>query len=530
MLPKANKKNASLPILWCYPNTYAIGMAGLGYQLVWRILEQDNDTVVKRGFTDVEENNADTSELLGFTLSWELDFINILKILSRHKVTEIACERADEEPLVFGGGPVLSANPEPFACFFDVVLLGDAEVVVPEFLKAYKSLCQIKNRKEKLLALAQVPGVYVPQFYQYEIEDKTGPIRSIRSKDFSLPNQLHKQVFSPPEDYVAHSAILSPDTTWGDMFLVEVVRSCPQECRFCLASFLTRPFRSTKVHTLMQAIDLGLRYTNKIGLLGPSVTEHPQFSQIAELLLERPNTQISLASVRADTLTEPILSMLKRLGQRSVTIAIESGSERLRSIMKKNLTEEEIVRAVDLIAQSGLKGVKFYGIAGLPYETMDDLDETVRLMAQLKRSHRKLKIVFGLSSFVPKAQTPFQWFGRDRLCKRKMGYLVKHLAKLGIEVRAESHNWSDIQALLSRGDRRLTSVLQQVSRTGNHLGAWKQSLRDPQSSCPTFDFYVYRNIPAQETLPWSHLVDGSKTDYLNQHYETAGNLALTKTQ
>jgi len=271
----------------------------------------------------------------------------------------------------------------------------------------------------------------------------------------------------------------------------------------------------------MNAIELGLRHTKNIGLLGPSVTEHPQFEEIALRLQEKNDARISVASVRADTLTETILACLKKLGQKSVTIAIESGSERLRAVMKKNLSEEEICHAVDLIDKSGLESVKFYGIAGLPYETEADIEETVRLLIMLKKKHKRLRFVFGISSFVPKAQTPFQWHGRNRDCAKTMEFIRKRLAKAGIDVRPESHNWSDIQAMLSRGDRRLTPLLRQVARDGGKLGAWKKAFREAPAGCPTLDYYAFRDIPQDEFLPWSHLVEPAKTEFLQKHQHQA---------
>ncbi len=414
LLDRAQKPDAQFGVSWFYPNTYSVGMFGLGYQLVWSLLEKDPDFVVRRGFTDIQESGTQTSDLFGFTLAWELDFINVLSILQANGVAQTAAERGDDSPIVFGGGPVLSANPEPFWEIFDVILMGDAEATVPAFLEKWKSLDATKPRRERLLELAQTPGLYLPSLYRIDYESQLGPISRIEPIDDAVPVHIAKQLFMPPPDYVAHSVILSPDTAWGDIFLVEVVRSCPQECRFCLASFLTRPFRATKVDALLDAIDRGLVHTKNIGLLGPSVTEHPQFDEIAERLMQKDDARISVASVRADSLNEIILSALKKLGQRSVTIAIESGSERLRTVMKKNLSEGEIKHAVDLIDASGLESVKFYGIAGLPHETEADLNETVRLMTELKKQHRRLRFVFGISSFVPKAQTPFQWDGRDR--------------------------------------------------------------------------------------------------------------------
>lgn len=525
LVTRQAKENPLFGVSWYFPNTYAVGMSGLGYQLVWSLIEQDPEVVVKRGFSDIEEPGTGSSELFGFTVSWELDFINILAILEKHGIALRSEDREEDAPLVFGGGPVLSANPEPFADFFDVVLLGDAEAVVPNFINAWKTAREQPGRQAKLQQLATIPGVYVPSLYHHTYSSNDGPIDSIQTLSV-VPTKITKQLYVPPPDYMAHTQIISKDTAWGDTFLAEIVRSCPQECRFCLASFLTRPFRPINVDTIMNKIDIGLRHTNKIGLLGPSVTEHPHFDELAERLSQRDNIQISVASIRADTISDTVLRMLKKLNQRSVTIAIESGSERLRAIMKKNLSEEEILNAANLIEANGLESVKFYGIVGLPHETQDDLDETVRLMQALKKKHRRLRFVFGVSSFVPKAQTPYQWNARSRECKGRLEYIRKNLAKVGIEVRPESHNWSDIQAVISRGDRRLTEPLIEVAKEGGSLGAWKKIFRQ-KKEFPMLDFFAFREIPETEILPWEHLTENAKTEYLQKHQFAAAQLAAT---
>lgn len=535
LIPRPLKTRSEFSVAWFYPNTYTVGMAGLGYQLVFRLLDSDEDIEVLRGFTDMEEPGIGGASIFGFTFSWELDYANIVSILRKHNIPVSAKDRDESHPLIFGGGPVLTANPEPFADIFDIVLLGDAEIAVPSFLTAYREAKKYSTRREQLLNLANADGIYIPQFYDVEYQDNErqgdGPIQSITPNVGGVPATPRKKVFAPPPDYVAHSIVLSPETAWGNMFLVEVVRSCPQECRFCLASFLTRPFRATNVDALIDAIELGLKHTNKIGLLGPSVTEHPKFDEIARRLRGRDDLSLSIASVRADTLTEEILSTLVSLGQKSVTIAIESGSERLRSIMKKNLTEVEILQAVSMVEAAGLESIKFYGIAGLPHETQEDLDETVRLLTQLKKKHKRLRFVFGISSFVPKAQTPFQWNGRDKNCGKKLEYVRKHLSKIGIDVRPESHNWSDIQALLSRGDRRLHPILKAVEENSGNLGAWKKAIKEARQNTIAMpdvrDFYIFRDIPKEETLPWSHLQDAEKTLYLGKHNEAAVALSLS---
>lgn len=521
LLPRPKKTRTEIELAWCFPHDYAIGMSGLGFQLIYQLLDSAPDVQVSRVFKDVAEPVSQSCQFFGFTVSWELDFINVLAMLKKQGIAWLSRDRGDDAPVVFGGGPVLSANPETYADIFDAVLLGDAEETIPKFLDAIRNSASAKSRMERLKQLSCCPGVYVPSMYEFEYETPIGPISSVRTVNDITPPRVSKLLFRAPSDYVAHSIILSPDTTWGDTFLIEIARSCPQECRFCLASYLTRPFRTAPVETILEKVDHALRFTNKIGLMGPSITEHPDFDAVLNGLLTKKGLKVSIASVRADTLTKELVSKLRALGQKSVTIALESGSERLRRIMKKNLTESEVHSAVDAIEYGGMSGVKFYGIAGLPYETMEDVNETIRLISELKRSHRRLKFVLGLTSFVPKAQTPFQWKGRDRKAKQKMEHIRKHLSKIGVDVRPESHNWSDIQALLARGDRRLTPVLTQVAEAGESLGSWKKAMRDAAGTIPSLEHYAYRDMAESEILPWSHIASEDKSPYLARQLSEA---------
>lgn len=522
LVPKPLKTSPDIKVAWCFPHDYSIGMSGLGFQLIYHLLDSAPDVDVVRVFRDVEEKGAEQCDLFGFTVSWELDFINILAMLKAHRVPLLSRERDNDAPIVFGGGPVLSANPETYADIFDVVLLGDAEETIPKLLEAVREASGMTSRFKRLEHFAKCPGIYVPSFYSFEYENALGPISAVNTLSDSAPEHLSKLLFRPKENYIAHSIILSPDTTWGDTFLLEVARSCPQECRFCLASYLTRPFRTAPVSTILERVDMARTHTNKFGLMGPSITEHPEFDSVLDGLLEREGLSVSVASVRADTLTTELVSKLRALGQKSVTIALESGSERLRRIMSKNLTEPQVLAAIDAIESGGMSAVKFYGIAGLPYETQDDVSETIRLLTELKRSHKRLKFVFGLSSFVPKAQTPYQWKGRDRAGKGKIEHLRKNLAKVGIDIRPESNSWSDIQGLLSRGDRRLTPVLLSVASASETLGAWKKALRDHEETVPSLEYYAYRDIAQTEILPWSHIADETKSPYLARQLAEAG--------
>lgn len=527
LAPRIEKEDILLDVAFCYPGNYEIGMAGLGLQLVWWLFEQNKNVRVRRCFEDVDQHGPGICDLYGFTLSWELDFLTVLRMLDKYGIAKQSSEREDDAPLVFGGGPVLSANPEPYASIFDVVLVGDAETTIPAFIRVAIETRSL-TRLERLERFSNEPGLYVPSFYQAEYESSTGSVSKIKILDARAPEKVNRQVFKSTEksdNDMACTKILSPDTTWGATYLMEVVRSCPQECRFCLASYLTRPFRHVPADTIIDAAIAASKHTEKIGLLGPSITEHPEFDSIASKLANLGGLRVNIASVRADTLTDSLVKNIALLGQKSVTIALESGSQRLRDIMKKNLSEEQVYQAVSAIAGGGLKKVKFYGIAGLPFEEQEDLDETIRLMVRLKKEFSSLRFVFGLSSFVPKAQTPFQRFGRDRQSKKKMEYLRKHMAKAGIEVRSESHNWSDVQALLSRGDRRLTNILLELSGTQASLGMWKSSFRARKESLPSLDYFVFSDYPLEQVLPWDHLVPDDKLKFLDRHLESASELA-----
>lgn len=517
LAPYIDKRQVAFEIAWCFPGPYNIGMTGLGYQLVWWLMESDPDVLVKRCFTDMDEGDLSKCSYFGFTLSWELDFLNVALILEKYKIKIDTGERQDGDPIVFGGGPVLTANPEPFAHLFDVILLGDAEETVPALLEALKKLPAYTARQTKLEALAAIPGLYIPSLFEYKTQSHSGPILEIKSISDRLDNP-QKLIFKPPQDYIAQTQILTPKSTWGDSFLMEIIRSCPQECGFCLASFLTKPVRFTSVDTIGDTVDKVLPYTKNIGLLGPSISEHPKFSDILDTLHERASQglKVTIASVRADTITHEIAAKISRLGQKSITVAIESGSERLRSLIRKNLSNKEIEDCLNAAESGGLSAVKFYGMVGLPFELDDDLKETVELILKLKKKHPKLKLTLGVSSFVPKAQTPFQWFGRDARSADKLEFMRKTLAQKGVDVRPESSNWSDIQALLSRGDRRLCSVLKKIDNNNQSLGAWKKAMKERPSDCPDHKYYAFREIPKSEVLPWSHLTTEANKNLLLQ--------------
>ena len=295
-------------------------------------------------------------------------------------------------------------------------------------------------------------------------------------------------------------------------------------CRFCLASYLTLPFRVASLEdSLIPAIARGLKVTNRLGLLGASVTQHPEF----EVLLDHLNqpqyddVRLSLASVRTNTVTEKLAQTLVKHQSRSITIAVESGSDRLRQIVNKKLTHDEIIQAAINTKAGGLSALKLYGMVGIPGEEWDDLEQTVTMMRQLQKAAPGLRLTLGCSTFVPKAHTPFQWFGVSPEAEKRLKFLQKQLRPQGIDFRPESHNWSVIQALISRGDRRLSHLLELVRHYGDTLGSYRRAFKELRGTLPELDFYVHAHWSTDQILPWSHLQGTLPQATLVKHRDAA---------
>lgn len=495
----------AVPLIFAFPNEYSVGITSLGYQVVWAMLAQRADIDVRRLFTDAREPLSAQPELIGFSLSWELDYVNVLNLLEDQRVPLRSQDRDDDQPLVFGGGPVLTANPEPFAAFFDVILLGDGETLLDDFLDAYQQV-RGKGRSHQLKALAQVPGLYVPELYAVTYEAADGPIASILPVDSDVPPTVTKQTYRG--NVLSASTVVTPKAAWENIFMVEVVRSCPEMCRFCLASYLTLPFRAASVESsLIPAIERGLQATRRLGLLGASITQHPEFEALLDYINQSQydDVRVSMSSVRTNTVTEKLTKTLVKHNARSITIAIESGAQRVRNIVNKKLDTDEIGAAAQQAAAGGLKALKLYGMAGVPGEHQEDLAQTADLMIQLKKQVPGLRLTLGCSTFVPKGHTPFQWYGVNRQAEKRLKFLQKHLRPAGIDFRPESYSWSVIQALISRGDRRLADLLELTREYGDTLGSYRRAFKALKGQLPPLDFYVHEQWPTDQVLPWEHL-------------------------
>jgi len=535
----------ALRVVYAYPNSYSVGITSLGYQLVWAFLATHAAVQVSRAFLDAREPPPPAPHLLGFSLSWELDYANVLTMLERSGVALLAAERgegasvllelcvrltpappsAPGAPLVFGGGGVLTGNPEPYAAFFDVVLLGDGEELLGGFV-ACAAACRDAgaSRAQTLLALSAVPGVYVPSLYRVTyLDGGRGGVESVQPAAPVVPAAVAKQTYRGKT--LAASTVVSPRMAWPDIFMVEVARSCPEQCRFCSASYLTLPFRAPPLEGgLLDTIEAGLGATSRLGLLGASVTQHPQFaSLLAHLLQPRyAAVRLSIASVRAATVTPALAAALAGHGTESLTVAVESGSARLRRVVNKKLSNDEIVACARAAQAGGLRALKLYGMVGVPGECEEDVEATVAMLAELRRLAPRLRLTLGCSTFVPKPHTPFQWWGVDKAADARLDRLSSACRKLGVAFRPESYKWSLIQALLSRGDRRLAPLLLAVRGFGDSLGSYRRAFKQLAAAgerLPPMEHYVHRRLErgAAELLPWAHLLGPLPEETLAAH-------------
>ena len=522
----ATPNHDAIPVIFAFPNEYTVGITSLGYQVVWATLAMREDLQVSRLFTDIREQLPRHPELLGFSMSWELDYVNIFNLLESLEIPIRANLRNQNHPLIFGGGPVLTANPEPYAEFFDVVLLGDGENLLGDFIDTYKKV-RNADRETQLKTLAQVPGIYIPSLYVIEYITPDGEIKAINPISSEIPPIIQKQTYRG--NTLSASTVVTEKAAWENIYMVEVVRSCPEMCRFCLASYLTLPFRTASLeNSLIPGIERGLTVTNRLGLLGASVTQHPEFIELLDYISQPKydNVRLSVASVRTNTVTVKLVETLVKRDTKSLTIAVESGSEKVRKFVNKKLDNHEIIQAAINAKVGGLSSLKLYGMVGIPGEAAEDVDATIKMMENVKKAAPGLRLTLGCSTFVPKSHTPFQWFGVNKQAEKRLQLLQKYLKPQGIEFRPESYNWSIIQALLSRGDRRLSQLLELTRDFGDSLGSYKRAFKQLKGQIPDLDFYVYSNWSTEKILPWNHLQGPLPQSTLIKHLKEAINWEL----
>ncbi len=527
-----------------YPNAYRIGMSNLGFQVVYSLLNRREDVVAERVFLPEGKEMSLCAEagkgilsmeslsplqrfdLVAFSLSFENDYPNILKILSLGKIPYLSEDREEFHPFVMAGGITTFLNPEPLAPFVDFFLLGEAEATLEEFLVAFREIrTHSVLRQEALMDLAvAVKSLYVPSLYRIEYH-KDGTIQARRPLAPSVPEKI--KVLRPglAEMPVRTSTMLAPESEFSDRVLIELGRGCARSCRFCAAGYVYRPPRVHDESSLLNRVGEVLEEHRSVGLLSACVSDIPGIEEITGLIL-REGGRFSVSSLRADSLTQTLVEHLRDVGQRTVAIAPEAGSERLRKVVNKHLSRDQILGAVRLIGAAGDFSLRLYFLVGLPTETREDVSEVLELVKAIK--HRLIKeattrgrmkqIKLSINCFVPKPFTPFQWFPMDTVqsLKEKQKWLKKALGREGgLKVSFDLPKWAYVQALLSLGDRRVASMLL-LSHV--HGEDWKKAFMHSEINP---DFFVYRPKALDETLPWDFIDHGIYKEHLVKEYKLA---------
>jgi len=530
-----------------FPNHYRLGMSNLGVQIVYRILNQRTDVVAERFFLPEGQEMAlylrsrgplvslesqtplSNFDLAAFSISFENDYPNVLQMLEMGKIPLLSKERPEESPFVMAGGVASFLNPEPLAPFVDFFLLGEAEQNLEPFVDAFlESGRQPFKRRDVLLYLAKnVPGLYAPSLYDVAYK-KNGTLSHFTPSEKDVPEKV-QAVHSPKGGFtdtgMPLSCITTPDTEFGSRVLMEVGRGCGHACRFCAAGYVYRPPRVYEEAKLHEGAREALKRCSQVGLVSPAVSDAPGIEEVIGTICHN-GGRFSVSSLRAEKLSGKLLEHLEESGQRTITIAPEAGSQRLRNIINKHLTEEQILGAVRMIAGKSDFSIRLYFLMGLPTETPRDGDEITELVKRIK--HRMVKesaargkigrIKLSVNCFIPKPFTPFQWFPMEEVgsLKKKQQRLKKTLVKSGgIVVNSDVPKWAYIQALLSLGDRRVGTILKGAHKLN---GNWKKAMQLSQINP---DFFVYRPKDLDELLPWDFIDHGITKRHLQTEYRLA---------
>jgi radical SAM superfamily enzyme YgiQ (UPF0313 family) len=522
---------SGLRVALIYPHHYYVGMSNLGFQTVYRLINNIDSVVCERAFLPQPDSGKrhrvltvesrtpiQDFDVIAFSISYENDAPAVLSILETAGLPLSAAMRGTSLPLVLAGGVLCFLNTEPLAPYIDLFLLGEAESLIPRFFDA---LVPTLPKREMLLRLARrSPGVYVPAFYQpgYHADGTLAAMEPIADVPATVTRVMVPDISRLP----TASTILTPDTTFDDTYLIEVSRGCPHGCRFCSAGFVYRPPRFRPFDLLDRQVDEGCALTDRIGLVGAAVSDLPGIRDLCGKDRGR-DIHFGFSSLRADALDGPLIEALKKSRVKTATIAPDAGSQRMRQVINKGVDETHVLAAAEMLVAAGIPNLKVYFMIGLPTETDDDVAAIVDLVKRIK--HRFLKtsrgkgrigeITVSVSSFVPKPFTPFQWVAMDEVkaLKRKIHMIKTGLKRTAnVRVHADVPRWAYVQALIARGDRNVADMLRRVHDNG---GNWPQTFKE---SPVNPHFYVHREREPDELFPWDFIDHGIDKTYLLNEY------------
>jgi radical SAM superfamily enzyme YgiQ (UPF0313 family) len=528
-----------LRIALAFPNTYFVGMSNLGFQTIYKLFNAEDDIVCERFFlppkTELAEQRASGApivtlesqtpvgdfDIVAFSVSFEWDYTNVLTLLRLAGIPARSGDRNHRHPLVMIGGAVTFVNPEPLAPFADVIAAGEGEALVPPLIRAFK---ESTDRDDLLRRLVAERGFYVPAFYDVEYAGDGTIARFVALEGTGAPATVKKAALKttaavdPPA-----TTIFTPETEFGSRLLIEVVRGCANLCRFCWAGYNYLPVRAFPKDRILDIARQAKPHSNRAGLVSIALCDHPDIEEILTALVDM-GYAISPASLRLDDLTPTILDLLRRSGEKTITIAPEVGSDRLRRVINKTVTNDEILHAAEMIFAAGFENLKLYFMIGLPTETDADLvairDLTLQLRDIMMRHARGRghvgRLVGSVNPLVPKPGTAYQWLPMedDKSVERKIARTRSLLAGIDnvyFNIKSERHSF--YQALMSLGDRRVSPAIEAAERNG---GNWRAAVAEAGVDA---DFFVFRDRSADAMLPWDIIDGGMKSTFFRNEFD-----------
>jgi radical SAM superfamily enzyme YgiQ (UPF0313 family) len=514
---KKDHRKVKLKFADCYPEPYRVGMSCLAIHLLYEMLNSRADVACERAFFEPSSSTAthtlesniplNKMDVVGFSLQYEIDYVNVLRMLLNSGVPLLSKDRSEQDPLVIAGGPCATGNPNPLSDFIDMFVVGDAE---PILSKLVDLMIETRKPRAHLTEFLDIEGLYIPLLNQ-------DSIKRIWVKDLNAVSHPIRQVIPNVDENSKFSPI------FGRTLLTEATRGCGHGCRFCYAGYIGRPYRERNISKLKEIIQQGTKYAgvNKVSLIGSGLSDCSHLAEICNWIVNEAGLGLSIASLRAGTVSTELLRILAKGGERTLTIAPETGSQVLRDSLNKKITDDDIIQTAENALEAGLRNTKLYFMIGLPGERREDIEDMINLVKRIgKLGYESRSIRLSIAPFIPKPHTPFQWFGQAPMSdlRTKLGMIRSGLgSEAKVDVESLDLRWAKVQTILSMADRRIGKSLEYVARAGGTLGAWRRAIGTAQSLASLTE----SGRPPESELPWDKIQVGTSKEFLKREMHKA---------